>query len=85
MVFAADTWTFCSLSLPQESGHDGLKKSPSGYSCASVELYNKTSGPEDKEKISIKSEFYMEGDNTRRISIVNIHGKKVGGEVRCQP
>ncbi len=57
----------------------GMKKSPSEFSCGSVEVYipanRKTSHFDDKERISIKSECCVDG--VRRLSIVNSRGKKV--------
>lgn len=59
-----------------------IKKSPSQYSCGSVEVYvaptkNGSANPDDKERISIKSDCM---DNRRRLSIINSRGKKVSIE-----
>ncbi len=80
--------------LAAEHAHDddddadsGVKKSPSEFSCGSVEVYippggggghgggHHGGGKDDKERISIKSETCADG--VRRLSIVNSRGKKV--------
>ena len=72
--------------LEHEHEHDEpdayMKKSPSQDSCGSVEVYvatikNGSANPDDKERISIKSDCM---DNRRRLSIINTRGKKVSIE-----
>ena len=60
-----------------------MKKSPSDFSCDSVDdayPHNRTHQHDDKERISIKSEF-SGIDKSRRLSIVNARGKKVSAVV----